>query len=57
MKSTFNFLTGRIFSEMRAFSKISKDWWDYTTLDRAIVGAVNPAHAAADLKEHFPKML
>ena len=22
---------------MRAFSKISKEWWDYTTLDRAIL--------------------
>ena len=24
---------------MRAFSKISQDWWDYTTLDRDILDA------------------
>ena len=24
---------------MRAFSKISPDWWDYTTLDRSILDA------------------
>ena len=24
---------------MRAFSKISADWWDYTTLDREILDA------------------
>ena len=26
---------------MRAFSKISADWWDYTTLDREILDAAS----------------
>ncbi len=35
---------------MRAFSKISKEWWDYTTLDRSILDAAARI-TLADLKK------